>query len=986
MQPHMQAKKVRKHTRFGSLSAQATPVQSPVPELVNLTMKVNGSNTPYVIYSGGQWTQRPLNLKRGMNVTFEYETKGNALCNGFLYATFSNKQFFGPDAGAGGSVRQFLFVRPISPSNGRSLSGKVSVPIMTNAPNLIFYLTPKLPNDVQAEYLNTLKEKQLLTVGGMREPLSDNAFRSPSLGFSNKSIKEAMDRAAEKMKHFPYAMPTEGKRSEHYNLWNFTRSGHSWKKVGYSGAQERLDSGKTLNAPQWMAGGDPYVAVRASIYQWRDGPQEQFGGDNIKGWDAVRLNAEIPAGVPMCLVWKSITHDRDKVFREWWNSSGDWKKENVFFAPYLETLVGTGKSGKKYKVWTGRGSDTVIEYMIPPGVRRGSGKVMDTSTFRNADGGELEEYRKTHESSDEKGYHIADARNHALKVEWWDGTGWTEPRVHPPKDIDRESDALYRAVFRLPRQLSAGDPLLKSNPEWDIAKTWDCYPDLSSWGSGSERTLRRKYCVLGRKKVIGDDGVARFAHVEHNGQKLIAVESVDFQAHFINHGMIMTGPYAKFAAADPTNYAYVNSTQFNNVYWKEGEFSPGATLIVIGQGLNKAWDIAMTTKKDDDPDKIYQLTRNMDRSTEGGAGTARGDLLKHHQVITADALLDTVATARETVVRDAWKEVFGVELSASWFDIVGTGGTLPDGSTLSPLKNQSPTNSLNYRTIHDGVEYEFPYSIAIVKVPSNWVGPVLDFEKDVAGEPQLTEKSIKKGTMLYITSKTAFQQIIEQPIKLDEEIQYQLDKLAAGLTPDAVLVGNDMDHDAVVNTAAVVDQDRIDNLDDGDDGTSGGFGIFSALFNLFKGKRKTLVADNAIRRKTLIPIGKTQRISGFGSSPIMEDVTKQYSADHVSGLGAIRAGNRPTPDTINYNNFSEIEEVYAMNGKATSPNLGWFAGATPDRRDVIRANPVERKQFGSIGSASMHSRATRRGNPMEVTLVHGVSRPFRKGDRRHRMG
>ena len=105
------------------------------------------------------------------------------------------------------------------------------------------------------------------------------------------------------------------------------------------------------------------------------------------------------------------------------------------------------------------------------------------------------------------------------------------------------------------------------------------------------------------------------------------------------------------------------------------------------------------------------------------------------------------------MVREAWKEVFGVELSASWFDIVGAGGTLPDGSTLSPLKNQSPNNKLNYRTLHDGVEYEFPYSIAIVKVPSNWVGPVLDFEKDVAGEPQLTEKSIKKGTMLYITSQ-----------------------------------------------------------------------------------------------------------------------------------------------------------------------------------------------------------------------------------------
>ena len=340
----MQVKKVR-HTRFGSLSAQATPVQSPVPELVN-SLSV-GSNTPYVIYSGGQWTQRPLNLKRGMNVTFEYETKGNALCNGFLYATFSNKQFFGLTP-----VQVVLYDNFCSCDQYLRVTVghyKVSVPIMTNAPNLIFYLTAKLPNDVQAEYLNTPKEKQLLAVTGMREPLSDNAFRSPSLGMP--STKDLVANYQERISKFPYAVPTEGKRSEHYKLWDFKRSSHSWKKVGYSGAQEKLDSGKTLNAPQWMAGGDPYVAVRASIYQYRDGPQEQFGGDNIKGWDAVRLNAEIPAGVPMCLVWKSITHDRDSGSSrpEWYNSSGDWKKENVFFAPYLEKLTGTGPSGSKRK-------------------------------------------------------------------------------------------------------------------------------------------------------------------------------------------------------------------------------------------------------------------------------------------------------------------------------------------------------------------------------------------------------------------------------------------------------------------------------------------------------------------------------------------------------------------------------------------------------------------------------------------------------------
>ena len=49
-------------------------------------------------------------------------------------------------------------------------------------------------------------------------------------------------------------------------------------------------------------------------------------------------------------------------------------------------------------------------------------------------------------------------------------------------------------------------------------------------------------------------------------------------------------------------------------------------------------------------------------------------------------------------------------------------------------------------------------------------------------------------------------------MNLDEEIQYQLDMLAKGLKPSEVLVANDTDNDAIVNTAAVVDQDRKDNV------------------------------------------------------------------------------------------------------------------------------------------------------------------------------
>ena len=233
-----------------------------------------------------------------------------------------------------------------------------------------------------------------------------------------------------------------------------------------------------------------------------------------------------------------------------------------------------------------------------------------------------------------------------------------------------------------------------------------------------------------------------------------------------------------------------------------------------------------------------------------------------------------------------------------------------------------------------------------------------------------------------MTTKTAFLQTIEQEMNLDEEIQYQLDMLAKGLKPSEVLVANDTDNDAINNTAAVVDQDRKDNVEDTKPPKKKG--LFSGLFDLFPfGKKGTLVSNSVIRRNTLIPVGKTQRISGLGSAPIFEDVTEKYSADHVSNLGGMSPRQMPSPSGAQYDNFDEIEEVYVMNGKPTNPSLGWFAGVMPESGEEVRPAPVERLQFGNMGT--MHSRATGRGNPMEVTLINGVSRPFRQGDRR-RMG
>ena len=964
MQPFLQAQKARKHTRFGSVAAQATPTSSDLPAINSIWLTIKGSRRRYPIYQNNAWVGKPLNLKEGMEVTIHYDTSGSARSRGFFYATFSERRMLRNPQGDRmpgnpvGSVREYLFVRPISPEHNRFLRGSIDVVVPADANNLTFYLTKNLPIDVYADYIYDQRDINLLKTPGIVAPLPPNPIRSPGLGAPTSFNK------------YGNTDKVVGSRSEHYELWDGRLENHRWSKHGYTGGQLALESGQVFDGPRYTAPSDPWRTIRSSLYIWRDGTYQEFGGKQLKGWDAVRKNAEVPAGVPLCLVFKAWYHDRDTGWSrpEWHKYEGTWNEWDVWIGDIPTPAYDTGAKGpKNYPVWP-PGSD--IDINITKGWSIDKNK-MDATKFVNPDGTQYTKKRGNHSKG------VTDVRNFAFKVEWWDSsTGkWTEPRVHPPRGVTLKNGK-GEFIFRLPRQLGMDSPDLAKNPQYGLDKTWDSYPIISNT---SDKCVV-KNGVIGRTKVIDPNtGKAAYPEVNHEGTKLTATDSIQFYTCFGRGHQVIVDSDSRFAVADPKTYAYVNNPAFNNVYWKEGEFSPGSTMIVIGQGLNRVFDIALTKKKNDDPWKLGFELKDVDRSSEELAGTQRGDMLQVQRVITADMLLDGSSSSGESDVKAAWKNVFGVDLSASWFDIVGTGGKLPDGTQLTPLKNQSPTKPTHYVVSASGQSFEFPYSIAIVKIPKTWVGPVLDFEVDANGEPYLTSKSLKKGTKTYLASKTVFLQTIEQEMNLDEEIQYQLDMLAKGLKPSEVIVANDTDHDAIINTAAVVDQDRQDNVEDSKPPQKKG--LFTGWWPF--GKKGTLVSDSAIRRNTLIPVGKTQRISGLGSGPIFEDVTAKFSADHLTSLGGVSPNNMPSPATVSYDNFDEIEEVYVMNGKPTNPSLGWFAGVTPESDEEIRAAPVERLQFGNMGT--MYSRATGRGNPMEVTLINGVSRPFRQGDRR-RMG
>ncbi len=967
MKPFLQAQKAQRHTRFGSIAAQATPSLATSPILRSLRMNFQGQRKTYPIYENNAWVTKPLNLREGSVIEFHYDTEADERANGFLYATFAEKQILTNGQRQElpgmpkGMVREFLFVRPISPSNGRGRRGKFTVEIPINIKGLVFYVSKHLPLNVESGYLRA-NDIKMLTTPGIRADDGKYVFRSPSLGFVPQNPTESGKTS------------TKGSRSEHYKLWNGDIDDHAWSKVGYSGSQLSV-SGSNKDGPSYVAPGDPYRTVRQSLYIWRNGEYPEYGGE-LKGWDAIRLNAEIPAGIPIAMVTKWWYHDRDWDWGlpEWHRRTSDVPKTQIWIGNVPSPAQDTHSSRGAYPVH--KNGNSRIDYKITPGWaidKRG----MDPSEFL----GEKKDGTYVRLPNEREGFTANDLRYFAFKVEWWTGSGWTVPQVHPPKDLKLKKGK-GMLIFRFPRQLAMDDPDLKSTPDWGFDKTWDAYPQLYGGGSDAGGKRIMKYAVIGRDKVLNPKtGEMTSPEVEYNGHKMTATKSVEFYLQFGYGDQVLTNNSTRFRVADPKMFAYINNPAFNNVYWKEGEFSPGSRMIIIGQGLNRFPEIALSKIKNDAYWKIYNRVKDVDRSGDN-AGTQDADILKIEHVITTDYLTDSATSGAESAIQTIWKNVFGTELSEAWFDIVGAGGTMPDGTVISPLKNQSPTRKTHYTLPVEGQMMEYPYSIAIVKIPKTWVGPVLDFEV-ADGTPYLTPKSLKTGEKTYLVSTTAFQQIVEQELNLDEEIQYQLDMLAKGLTPETVFVGNDTDNDAIINTAAVGDQDRKDNLDAGEEGNTGG-GLFSGFFEWFGNLFANKESDNWVARNTLIPYGTT-RLAGLGSGPIIEDVTSRYSADHVSALGSVRDAQKlPDSPGTNFNNFDEIEEVYVMNGQPTSPNLGWFSGTMPVRQNPVRPAPVARKQFGSVDSQSMHARATNRGNQLDVTLINGASLPFRGGDRRHK--
>ena len=170
-------------------------------------------------------------------------------------------------------------------------------------------------------------------------------------------------------------------------------------------------------------------------------------------------------------------------------------------------------------------------------------------------------------------------------------------------------------------------------------------------------------------------------------------------------------------------------------------------MIIIGQALTtyrRNSMFALTTKQSEVAFDVHEALYFLKR-----AGLKPG--IKHHgrlklvNIITTEDLIDDTdlkfgSVNVERNVKNAWKEVFGSELSAQM--VCGYRiGRRGQKWEHAPGLSADPKNPLNY-TIQEGVgqTFSYPFSIAVVEIPGNWVGPIVDF--DDAGK--LTEKSLRK--------------------------------------------------------------------------------------------------------------------------------------------------------------------------------------------------------------------------------------------------
>lgn len=901
------AHKTRSHRRFGSLGSLAT--QTPTGHdlrLIELGLLREGRRKEIPLYKNGQWITQNLRFREDEVLTLRYKVLGDG--GAYLSGVYTMDK------------HHLLFIRPITAGEGII---EFTAPV-ADLRGFHIILSKSIPSGYSTGFLS---EQELAHIQQYPMSISNEppAMFSPSfnaLGFV--PIPEPRKGAS-------------GKTETGKDYWDGHRKNLSFKKHGYTGK----GSSFAPLGPTWAHYSTGIHAFRSSFYIYEELSPTK------KGWNALeKSNLSVGAGVPIAFVGQLVKHDEGKFFPNWKYVDTSVPKEKVFLIKATHAQIETKDSKEKTRSVHKKKSVIDVRLDAWPSFKYNLSKAMDIP------------------SSDPDGkYSNKDIRRLAVIVEWWDSKSnkWVLGR-HPPHNLDLNSKGLFTTYFRFPRQLASNDPDLKHYSGFDLKKTAHCYPNIDG-----------SYTVIGRP-YVGD----KVAKIEINGETLRGEPTYTDVIGTMIRGKTNSVFWAqnqRLTVTDKEKEVYAKNPNITNVFWKEGEFRPGAKMVIIGQALTtyrRGGMFALTTKEGeiayDVHEDLYWLKRAGIKP-----GTKHHDLLKLVNIITTEDLLDDTdlmfgSTNVERNVKNAWKEVFGAELDAQWFRDIAMGVVDKDGNKVPGLDGTDPKNPLNYIIQEGGQTFSYPFSIAVVEIRNDWVGPIVDF--DDAGK--LTETSIRETTPLYVVSRNSYNFDIKQKLNIAAEIEEQRAALEGGKTATETLLTAGQVPDKAVDVSNQAFRERHQIPQEAAIEAAAKSDSGNALLDFLNPWGKPYKTDSWLRKTTGAPVGSKTPLGGLGgmnrSNHTLEDVSGTYAGDRMTTLGSA-----PMRDQ---SEKSKLDEFYLVNGTMndlSGPSLDWLGSAPVRPNPVQQRRVVQAPQFGSAYNNS--NLAKKKGRVMS-------ERSFRDGRRR----
>lgn len=419
-------------------------------------------------------------------------------------------------------------------------------------------------------------------------------------------------------------------------------------------------------------------------------------------------------------------------------------------------------------------------------------------------------------------------KDFALNVEWYNPKTrkWSSPMKSPPFNFKTDSKGKIKIIFRVPRQLdpSADRREIQQGIEngypdysWTRSVIRQAYPTFTKKDGG-----RKEFRLLGRYegKDSKTEGKVRFTTRiggrDYQGVRSIqAVLYCDPPSHWRSGLTYPSGTASmdtlnafSIHVADPAKFTYLDNPEMDFSYYVDGELKPGSTVVGVGKALGSinSNNAILTTRgfvngipseelgrKEPAGDTPAWVSSNVikpnsfqPRTKTGLEGTNRADFLEFAGHITTNDLQDNIKVPGEEVLRETWKNIFGVDLTVDWFNKMQITGHDP----------KDPTNYLIKGSM--GETYSFPFSIVWFQIPPYYTGPYLDYNEEgqlqqIEGKPYALASETDP---LFFTTTTPFGKLMQQKFDVVAETTEQKYLEQEGFKPDEVLAINDMNYDA----------------------------------------------------------------------------------------------------------------------------------------------------------------------------------------------